>query len=156
MLISHFMLITLCMLITHCSLITCCVLITQAGRTDQTAATVLADGQYQQLIMWAAFYNNLCWLKRNFILGLIKHVTHAGGRVNICILSKKIQVWHSSAWSSLIYLAAYVYLVDLIYPNDLLDDTTSLLSTNQGSWFCLGRSVDLPAGRKCMEVVHTT
>ena len=60
MLITHFMLITNFMLITLCSLITWRVLITQAGQTDQTAATVLADGQYEQLIMWAAFYNNLC------------------------------------------------------------------------------------------------
>ena len=29
--------------------------------------------------------------------------------------------------------AAYVHLVELIYPNDLLNDTTFLLSTNQSS-----------------------
>ena len=31
------------------------------------------------------------------------------------------------------HAAAYVDLIERIYLNDLLDDTTSLLSTNQGS-----------------------
>ena len=48
----------------------------------------------------------------------------------------------------------YVASVELNHLNDLLDDTTSLLSINQGSWFCLGRraSKKLP----CIEVVLTT
>ena len=40
----------------------------------------------------------------------------------------------------------YVASVELNHLNDLLDDTTSLLSTNQGSWFCLGLPVSLLAG----------
>ena len=43
--------------------------------------------------------------------------------------------------------AAYIQLVELINLDDLLDDTTFLLSTNQSSWFCLGRSVSRSAGR---------
>ena len=68
------------------------------------------------------------------------------------------------------HAAAYVDLVELIYLNDLLDDTTSLLSTNHGSLFCPGQSVGRSAGQSasqpvsrsagrkspCMEVVHTT
>ena len=42
--------------------------------------------------------------------------------------------------------AAYVHLVELININDLLDDTTSLLSTNQRTWFCLGRSAGRSVG----------
>ena len=43
--------------------------------------------------------------------------------------------------------AAYVHLVELINLNDLLDDTTFLLSTNQSSWFCLGQPASRSAGR---------
>ena len=38
----------------------------------------------------------------------------------------------------------YVASSKLIQLNDLLDDTTSLLSTNQSSWFCLGRQAGRP------------
>ena len=40
----------------------------------------------------------------------------------------------------------YVAFGELIHLNDLTDDTTSLLSTNQGFWFCLDLPIGLPPG----------